>query len=254
MLAPEPRRQSASRRFAPGMRRPVSETIIPREPPAALMDESLITGYIPSVPDRSRTPYRLPIIIDRPAQAASDELPLPEFPAGDPFNPHKILNHIDRLQRLVRGELVYPITVEIDPTNLCNHRCAWCVSMEAHTGEKLGLDRFTSLVRELKQADVRSVVLKGGGEPTTHPQFIEMLDVLRNAGLAVGLITNGSMPRPGSVAKVVEVCDWVRVSLDASTAQTHESIHGTKDFSKIMLHVAARIQPRPLRRAGPGRG
>ena len=53
------------------------------------------------------------------------------------------------------------------------------MSMEAHTGEKLGLERFTSLIAELKEADVRSVVLKGGGEPTTHPQFIEMLDVLR---------------------------------------------------------------------------
>src|SRR5690349_12276911 len=33
---------------------------------------------------------------------------------GDPFNPHKILNHFDRLQRLVKGELVFPITVEVD--------------------------------------------------------------------------------------------------------------------------------------------
>jgi radical SAM protein with 4Fe4S-binding SPASM domain len=190
---------------------------------------------------RRRPPVPLPVLLEPPAALLPRAIPadLPEFPVGDPFNPHKVLNHFDRLQKLVRGEIVSPITVEIDPTNLCNHRCAWCVSIEAHTGEKLGLERFSSLIAELKEADVRSVVLKGGGEPTTHPQFIEMLDVLRDAGLAVGLITNGSMPRKGSVEKVAEVCDWARVSLDAATADVHEAIHGSKDFAKIIQNIAA---------------
>ena len=156
---------------------------------------------------------------------------------ADPFNPHKILNHFERIQRFVKGELVYPITVEIDPTNVCNHRCAWCVSMEAHTGEVLGLDRLRELIAELKSSDVRSIVLKGGGEPTTHPQFIEILDAVRESDLSCGLITNGSMPRRGTRERIVETCEWVRVSLDAATPQTHRAIHGTSDFTRILQNV-----------------
>lgn len=162
---------------------------------------------------------------------------IPLIPAGDPFSPHKILNHYDKLKRLASGEVVSPITVEIDPTNVCNHRCKWCVSIEAHTGEVLESERFEALLAELREMDVKSIVLKGGGEPTTHPRFIEVLDKARECGLAVGLITNGSMPRRGSREKVLETCEWVRVSLDAATPQTHREIHGTSDFTRILQNV-----------------
>jgi radical SAM protein with 4Fe4S-binding SPASM domain len=110
--------------------------------------------------------------------------------------------------------------------------------MESHTGESLDLDTFKKLIDDLARSDVRSIVLKGGGEPTVHPRFIEMLDVLKQAGLSTGLITNGSLPRPGSREKVLECCQWVRVSLDAATAETHHQIHGTRDFARILQNTA----------------
>ncbi len=156
---------------------------------------------------------------------------------GEPFNRYKILNHFDRLQRFAAGENVAPVTVEIDPSNLCNHRCNWCVSAESHTGELLALDRFRSLIDELKSMDVRSIVLKGGGEPTVHPQFDDMLRVVATAELPMGLITNGSMPRKDTRELVLQTAQWVRISLDAATADTHQNIHGTRDFTRIMNNV-----------------
>lgn len=181
----------------------------------------------------------LPVMVAEAPAALPDtaRLEIPPTPAGDPFSAHKILNHYDKLRRLVGGEVVSPITVEIDPTNVCNHRCKWCVSIEAHTGEVLESARFEALLAELREMDVKSIVLKGGGEPTTHPRFIEVLDKARSCGLAVGLITNGSMPRHGSREKVLETCEWVRVSLDAATPQTHREIHGTSDFTRILQNV-----------------
>ncbi|MEM9083379.1 MAG: radical SAM protein [Planctomycetota bacterium] len=156
---------------------------------------------------------------------------------GEPFHPLKALNHFDRLQALAAGENPSPVTVEIDPSNKCNHKCEWCVSMLAHTGEYLSYETFTDMIGEIEQMDVKSVVLKGGGEPTVHPDFVPMLERLREAKLSVGLITNGSMPRKGTREKIIEHVDWVRVSLDAATAQTHQTIHGTKDFKKIVDNI-----------------
>ncbi|HEX2971928.1 MAG TPA: radical SAM protein [Tepidisphaeraceae bacterium] len=177
------------------------------------------------VPQTPRHSFPLPVI-DPPGAS------------GDPFSQYKILNHFDRLQAVARGEQVFPITVEIDPTNRCNHRCQWCVSMESHTGEMLDLERFALLVGELRQTGVRSVVLKGGGESSTHPHFNQMLEILRQAQMPAGLITNGSLPQAGTRDKVLECCQWVRVSLDAATAPTHRLIHGTTDFEKITANVA----------------
>ena len=158
--------------------------------------------------------------------------------AGDPFSPHKILAHFDRLRKLVEGGTVFPITVEIDPTNRCNHACQWCVSSEAHNADRIPLDEFRPLVADLKRLDVRSIVLKGGGEPTLHPDIGAMLRAAAGEGLSIGLISNGSMPHPGTLEAVLESADWVRVSLDAADGATHERIHASRDFDRIVENVA----------------
>lgn len=163
--------------------------------------------------------------------------PRPRMDEGEPFSPHKILNHFERLRALAAGELAFPVTVEIDPSNKCNHRCEWCVSAESHTGEQLDCERFVDLIAELESLDVRSVVLKGGGEPTVHPRINEMLRACADRGLALGLITNGSMPLEGTPQIVLETADWVRISLDAALPATHRLIHGTADFSRILRNV-----------------
>lgn len=168
--------------------------------------------------------------------------------ATGPFSPHKFLNHFARFEAVAQGAVVPPITVEIDPTNVCNHRCRWCVSTAAHTGEELGTGDFGRLVRELHAYDVKSVVLKGGGEPTLHRDFNVMVDLLAARGLPFGLITNGALPWPGCLERLAMAAEWVRFSLDAAEAETHRAIHGGRDFKRVLRHVeylAAR-QPRPL--------
>lgn len=156
---------------------------------------------------------------------------------GQPFSEFKILNHFDRLAAVAQGRQAYPITVEIDPSNLCNHRCDWCVSIEAHTGEKIAYEDFDALVGQLQALGVQSVVLKGGGEPTVHPEIQQMLRRLKRENFGIGMITNGSMPRPGTIDAILECADWVRISLDGADAATHQAIHGTKDFNKIVENI-----------------
>jgi len=43
------------------------------------------------------------------------------------FSEFKAIHYIDRLQAICRGELPPPVTVEVDLTNACNHRCIWCM-------------------------------------------------------------------------------------------------------------------------------
>lgn len=160
---------------------------------------------------------------------------------ADAFSPHKILTHFDRLQQIARGELAYPVTVEIDPCNTCNHRCRACCSLNALNGQLISLPRIAQLASELRACDVRSVVLTGGGEPSAHPRFTDILQVLYDANLPIGLITNGSFPRPLSIEAVLRCCQWVRISLDAATARTHQAIHGTGDFDRIIQNVRALV-------------
>lgn len=212
----------------------------PKDNSAPKVSLSVVTKA-PS-PPASDSPDKDPSVMklaDRltPMPSVDRSRDVPRIGEGDPFRPHKILNHFDRIQEFVEGKTVIPVTVEIDPSNICNHRCEWCVSIEAHTGEKIGYDCFQGLVEELAGLGVKSVVLKGGGEPTVHPQINEMLDAVKDAGLDLGLITNGSLPHKRTADAILRCADWVRVSLDAANAHVHQQIHGTKDFHKIIRHV-----------------
>lgn len=172
-------------------------------------------------------------VVKRPEYAAD----VSHLLEGQPFHPMKVLNHYEQLKAIADGKNPYPVTVEIDPSNKCNHRCDWCVSSLAHTGEYLEFEHYEELVGELKTMGVASVVLKGGGEPTVHPDINRMLYLLKEQAFGIGMITNGSLPRKDTIDAIVDCADWVRFSVDGANAATHAAIHGTKDFDKVMKNI-----------------
>ena len=49
------------------------------------------------------------------------------------FNPHnKILCHLDKVDELLNNKNPSPVTMEIDPSNACNHSCPFCISGHLH--------------------------------------------------------------------------------------------------------------------------
>ena len=138
------------------------------------------------------------------------------------INALKVFKYLDRIQRISQGEMVFPVTIEIDPTVLCNCNCSWCINASLRTGAIHSLDwnRLKSFIQELKGTEVCSAVLKGGGEPMAYPHFSELLYELKAAGLKTGLITNGTLLNQHAEA-VATCCEWVRVSLSAANRDVY---------------------------------
>ncbi|MFQ5811308.1 MAG: hypothetical protein ACE5JM_16950, partial [Armatimonadota bacterium] len=84
-----------------------------------------------------------------------------------PFDPLKVLRQPERIAAVARGETAPPVTVEIDPTNACNHDCIWCITsgLRARSTATLSRDLLLRLPGELAQYGVRSITFTGGGEP-----------------------------------------------------------------------------------------
>jgi radical SAM protein with 4Fe4S-binding SPASM domain len=158
------------------------------------------------------------------------------------FSEFKIFNHIDRIQAVLRGERPAPVTLEIDPTNSCNHNCIWCIDAlhrEEHHNAMLPREVALQAVADAKAMGVRSLVVKGGGEPLVYPHIAELLRFAKQCGFEVGVITNGE--RILDFADVIEeTCTWLRISLDAGSAETHQRTHRAKNpqaFDKIWSGV-----------------
>ena len=139
-----------------------------------------------------------------------------------------------------------PVSVNMDLTSACNFRCPHCVdSGIINTGESLDLDTIKQSIDTLQEKGLLSVILIGGGEPTVHKDFEEIVRFIRGRNIQVGIATNGSrLERVEKVAGLLKEGDWLRLSLDSAREETFRKSHrpaGSITLRKI-LEDASRIK------------
>ncbi|MFJ4929789.1 radical SAM protein [Streptomyces sp. NPDC088736] len=143
--------------------------------------------------------------------------------------------------RVASGEqLSGPLVVDLDPTSFCDLDCPECISGDLLRAGRFPRERLIRIVQELIDLKVAAVVLIGGGEPLAHPATSDVISRLHEAGVAVGVVTNGTMIRRHFSA-LSQKTHWVRVSVDAASAETYSFFRpsrGSRDvFSEVISNV-----------------
>lgn len=157
----------------------------------------------------------------------------------------KLLLHKEKVQSIMdvysgikRYDNLPPISVEMHLTDNCNLCCPWCTDRDLHgDGEVLSLEKVFELMRIFGQTGT-GVTLEGGGEPTTHPQFKDVVNYGYQNNVHLGLITNGTV----DVSEVINKFDWVRISLDSSNREEYIQEKG-KDFFDRVIGNIKKYQP-----------
>lgn len=131
-----------------------------------------------------------------------------------------------------------PFVVELDPTSMCNLACPDCISGELLNQEEIPPERLIQLCHEISESGVKAVILIGGGEPMMHPSIGDVLRILGENGIKIGITTNGLFLKK-YLDLVAEYASWVRVSMDAGTSQTFNRLRPSK-VGKSLFDVALR--------------
>lgn len=157
------------------------------------------------------------------------------------FSSDKILKHLDRVNEWLNGTNPPPITVEMDMTSICNHRCPECVSSYFNTPDKSSLSKKLAfrIIKELAKAKIRGLIFTGGGEPLCNVNTVDIVKFAKEKGLDIGFITNGSLLNNKNMEILLKCCTWIRVSLDASSADMFQKIHGMngKEYKKVIENL-----------------
>ena len=112
------------------------------------------------------------------------------------FGSDKILRHLDRVSAWLRGDNPFPVTMELDLSNRCTHACRECVSnfYQKKDAAMLPFDLASRIIHDLTdRGGVRGLIFTGGGDPLTHPQVGECVQLARDLGMDVGFITNAGL-------------------------------------------------------------
>ena len=135
-------------------------------------------------------------------------------PRAKIFAPSKVAIHRERIEAYLRGENIYPVTIELDLTQRCTRACPACPYSAARSAgltlELPFLDRLFSILGK----NTPGLVLSGG-EPTSVPHFPETVALAKEKGFReVAVISNGSMLHlPEVQAALLEHVTSIRVSL-----------------------------------------
>lgn len=122
----------------------------------------------------------------------------------------------------------------------CNLRCEWCYAgmMDFGRSENMTLDVVQRSIDFMKGLPVKEVILIGG-EPTIHPQFLQIVRMLKEAGFRPLVVTNGIefANREFLEAAIEAGVNNVTTSLKAANEEDYERFTGKKMFSTVMTAI-----------------
>lgn len=153
--------------------------------------------------------------------------------------PVKAFAHLDRIVGWQQGQKPAPVTVEIDLSNRCYLGCQSCHFAHTHSrgpwvskarrlpmawegsGDLADRTMIDRALVEMQQVGVKGLVWSGGGEPTLHPDWLEIVTLARSLGFEQGMYTAGGLLTESSATILAQSAAWVVVSLDCADAATY---------------------------------
>lgn len=144
------------------------------------------------------------------------------------FSPSKVSVDRQRVQAYLKGERIWPMTMELDLTQKCTRSCPSCpYGVARQPGYTLTLP-FLDRLFGILGPNTPGLVLSGG-ESTSVPHFPQTIQLARQHGFKeIAVITNGTeLGKPEVQEALLSGASSVRVSLyDWQDGET-ESFHGT---------------------------
>ena len=164
----------------------------------------------------------------------------------------RLRRRFNLLAGLIDGEQARtgPFWVDFDITRRCNLRCVGCLYhsplVNGHEYinpdmSDISVELVRRTVRELAALGTHTVIIQGAGEPLLHPGLIEIVDIVKKAGMFCKLLTNGTLLDAAMVERLIDTgLDNLRISIWGNTAS---EMHGAtpeedeRNFDKIIKGI-----------------
>jgi radical SAM protein with 4Fe4S-binding SPASM domain len=138
------------------------------------------------------------------------------------------LNEEKQLTLTGSEEYYTPVHASLEITTKCNLRCKHCYRLNNNVEDKeLSFEQVTKIIDQLSQIGVRIIELTGG-EVTTHPRVIEIIEYAARKMNLVGVLTNGVKFDDYRIEELKPYKDKIiwSISLDSLDEEYHDQFRG----------------------------
>jgi radical SAM protein with 4Fe4S-binding SPASM domain len=134
---------------------------------------------------------------------------------------------------------------QIEPTSVCNLRCAMCQRDRLESVGHMSLAQFEHILDELK--GLRAVKLQGLGEPMLNPDFIAMMQALRARGIRAYSALNATKIDADNAEQLASVADRIELSLDSADPGQFSAIRRGAALDDVIARIRVLVEARNRR-------
>jgi len=131
-----------------------------------------------------------------------------------------------------------PKEIIIDICAACNAACPFCPRLympEERSKGYMSLDLFKFILEEAKREGIKNIRLYSTAEPTLHPKFDEIIDLLKKDDFFVSVSTNASLldKHLDALMKV----DILQFSIEGWDKESYEKYRIPLKFDRVYANI-----------------
>lgn len=143
--------------------------------------------------------------------------------------------------------LAQPLSILLELTYSCNWRCVFCYNPRHFDRRRLSAAEWDVVLGDLRALGALTVTLTGG-EPLTHPEFLEIAKAVRSRAFALRVFTNGSLIDDRMARELAGLNPLaVEMSLHGACAETHDKTTARPGSFDALLSAVDRLKRHGLR-------
>jgi MoaA/NifB/PqqE/SkfB family radical SAM enzyme len=135
-----------------------------------------------------------------------------------------------------------PITLDIDSIDVyltyrCGLRCSHCFMGENLSSNRdMDLDSIIRLLKTARSWNTKQITFLGG-EPTMHPDFLDVLAAAASEGYSTRIVTNGHISYSRFLDRCSKARPFISFSVDGATAAVHDWVRGRGAYNLLLNNI-----------------
>jgi MoaA/NifB/PqqE/SkfB family radical SAM enzyme len=169
---------------------------------------------------------------------------------------------IKNLADYTQGKTIpdYPVAVMIEVSNVCNNKCLFCFHHSAINPDRYNVLRqvdrgfidANSIQDSLESVLPHALTVYpfGGGEPTIHPQFSQIIEKIASYEVMIDFITNGMKLNEAMSSQMVKLgVHRITISFSGATKNEYESVYIGSNFDKVLANIKGLAKQKRLQKS-----
>jgi radical SAM protein with 4Fe4S-binding SPASM domain len=125
------------------------------------------------------------------------------------------------------------LAIRLETNKSCNLRCRYCYAQSGEDSAKIAdFSNLKHIILEAKELGIRSVVVIGGGEPTLHPNFRDLIAYIDSLGIIPVIFSNTVLMTKELAEFLYKHNASVMGKLDSLKPEVQDYLAGREEASK----------------------